>query len=227
MLAAVLAVVPAAGPGPARAADERTVTLDGVTVRLGPETRRMVTVNHAGGYKARVTFWTEEDGAWTRRLRAADRIGYRDLVRPRRRVQGSGTTPLGTHRLPWAFGTGRQRDAWDPSYRRVRMGDHWVLDNESEHCNRSRNRSQGGFRWRLPAGHPDRSERLEDYPRQYDWAVTTGFNARQVPHRGGAIFLPVNGLGATAGCVSAPRWFMKRLMNHLDPDRAPVIAVGR
>ena len=46
-------------------------------------------------------------------------------------------------------------------------------------------------------------------------------------HRGSGIFLHVNGSGATAGCVSAPRWFIKSLMRRLDPDRSPVIAIGR
>ena len=219
----------AAGPlaVPATAAED-TVTLDGVTVRLREGTRQAVTVNRRKGYHARVIFWTEKDGVWSEKFRARDgRIGYGGLVLPRNRVQGSGTTPLGTHRLPWAFGMGEQKDRWDPSYRRVRKGDYWVLDNESEHYNRYRNKSEGGFRWWLDSSHPDSSERLRSYPTQYEWAVTTSFNARQVRNRGGAIFLHVNGSGATAGCVSAPRWFLRRLMVHLDQDRVPVIAIGR
>jgi hypothetical protein len=54
-----------------------------------------------------------------------------------------------------------------------------------------------------------------------------GVAGGQVRHRGGAIFLHVNGSGATAGCASAPRWFMRRVMNRLDQDRVPVIAIGR
>lgn len=223
----LLATALVAAPSPALAADD-TVELDGVTVQLRAGTRQVVTVNRTEGYHARVTFWTKRVGRWERRFRATDgRIGYHGLVLPRKRVQGSGTTPLGTHRLPWAFGMHPQRDRWDPSYRRVRAGDFWVLDNRSKHYNRYRNRAQGGFRWRLPASHPDGSERLKDYPRQYEWAITTSFNSRQVRHRGGAIFLHVNGSGATAGCVSAPRWFLRRLMVHLDQDQVPVIAIGR
>ena len=36
----------------------------------------------------------------------------------------------------------RARERWDPTYRRVRAGDHWVLDNESKHDNRHRNNDQ-------------------------------------------------------------------------------------
>ena len=101
-------------------------------------------------------------------------------------MQGSGKTPAGTFRLPWAFGMPKQHDGWDPSYRKVRNGDYWVLDNESNHYNRYRNKEQGGFRWWLDASHPDASERLKDYPDQYEWAVVTSFNRSQVtaPRRG-------------------------------------------
>lgn len=53
------------------------------------------------------------------------------------------------------------------------------------------------------------------------------YNQQQVRHRGAGIFLHVNGRGATAGCVSAPRWMLRRLLHRLDPARVPVIAIGR
>ena len=216
-----------AGPAPSAGAAPTDVTLDGVTVNLRKGTTQVVTVNRTKGYHARVTLWRREGGQWEKRLRAHDgRIGYNGLVRPRKRVQGSGKTPLGTFRLPWAFGMHAQRDGWDPSYRKVRKGDYWVLDNQSDHYNRYRNKRQGGFRWWLDSSDDNASERLRDYPTQYEWSVVTSFNNQQVKHRGGAIFLHVNGSGATAGCVSAPRWWMKKLMFRLDQDRLPLIAIG-
>ena len=202
--------------------------LDGVRVDLRTGTRQVVTVNRTSGYHARVTLWAKQGGKWVQRFQTTNgRIGYNGLVRPRKRVQGSGKTPLGTHRLPWAFGMNAQGDRWDPSYRRVRNGDYWVLDNQSAYYNRYRNKSQGGFRWRLPSSHPDSSERLKDFTSQYEFAFVTSFNAKQVRHRGGAIFLHVNGSGATAGCVSAPRGFMRRLMVKLHQEYVPLIAIGR
>lgn len=227
-LLALILLVAGLSMAPPAAAAADSVELDGVTVQLRKGTKQVVTVNRTMGFHARVTFWALRDGTWRQRFQATDgRIGYNGLVLPRKRVQGSGKTPLGTHRLPWAFGMRAQQDRWDPSYRKVRKGDYWVLDNKSDHYNRFRNKSRGGFRWRLPASHPDGSERLKDFPKQYEYSVVTSFNANQVKHRGGAIFLHVNGSGATAGCVSAPRWFMRRLMVHLDQDRVPVIAIGR
>jgi len=224
-LALLTVLVPAAAPASATGSQVR---LDGVTVQLRPGTRQVVTVNHTTGYHARVIYWVRTDGGWAQRLRAADgRIGYGGLVVADQRHQGTGTTPLGTFRLPWAFGTHARNTGWSLGYRRIRRGDFWVEDNRSRFYNRYRNQSQGGFRWRLPASDPNSSERLSDYPVQYEYAVVTGFNSHQVRHRGAGIFLHVNGSGATAGCVSAPRPFMRRLMARLAPDRAPVIAIGR
>ena len=237
LLTGVLAVTPAAAaPGPQAAAADatrtRAVVLDGVRVALRPGTSQVVTVNRTRGHHARVTLWRLRGGTWEQRMQAQDgRIGYGGLVPGAQRRQGSGTTPLGTYRLPWAFGTrtaaAGEEAGWRLPYRQVRRGDFWVQDNASPHYNRYRNQRQGGFRWRLPSSHPDSSERLTDYRRQYEYAVVVKYNWGQVRHRGSDIFLHVNGSGATAGCVSAPRAFLARLMARLDPARVPLIAVGR
>jgi L,D-peptidoglycan transpeptidase YkuD (ErfK/YbiS/YcfS/YnhG family) len=199
-----------------------------VDVRLRDGTTQVVTANHTSGYRARITWWVLRDGRWQQRMQAVDgRIGYGGLVLGRRRHQGTGTTPLGTYDLPSAFGTHAHGSGWEIAYRKIRRGDFWVEDNGSAYYNRYRNQRQGGFRWRLPVSDPNGSERLTDYPTQYEWSIVTSFNRQQVRHRGAGIFLHVNGPGATAGCVSAPAWFMKALMDRLDPVQRPVIAIGR
>ena len=214
-------------PAPAEAAAP-TIRLDDVTVRIQEGTRQVVTVNRTSGHHARVTLWGYSDGRWQQRMQATDgRLGYGGLVAANHRRQGTGTTPLGTFGLPSAFGMHARDSAWGLPYRQVRRGDFWVEDNASRFYNRFRNQSQGGFRWWLPASDPNASERLTDYRTQYEWSILVGFNRGQVRHRGAGIFLHVNGSGATAGCVSAPRWFIKRLMSRLEPDRRPLIAIGR
>ena len=229
---ALLAPQPAlAGPSAHRAPAAREsghVRLDGVDVRLRDGTRQVVTANRTRGYHARITWWVKGRDGWHKQMRAADgRIGYGGLVAGARRHQGTGTTPLGTYGLLSVFGTHPRRDAGALDYRRIRRGDHWVQDNASPHYNRYRNQRQGGFRWWLPSSDPNSSERLTDYRRPYEWSIVTGFNVEQVRHRGSGIFLHVNGRGATAGCVSAPRRFLGALVRRLDPAAAPVIAIGR
>ena len=224
--AGVLAPVPAAAspsldrPG--------VVLLGGVRVELREGTTQVVTVNHTRGVRARVSLWRLTREGWRRQLTTGDgRTGFGGLVRGDRRVQGTGTTPLGTYGLPSTFGT----HAADPRaalpHHRIRRGDHWVQDNASRFYNRLRHQRQGGFRWWLPSSDPNSSERLSDYPRQYEWSIVTDFNVEQVRHRGAGIFLHVNGRGATAGCVSAPRRFIRSLVRLLDPARVPLIGIGR
>lgn len=203
------------------------LTLDGVRVTLPAGSTQVVTVNHTHGWHARITLWQHDATGWHRVARATDaRTGYGGLVLGSRRHQGTGTTPLGTYGLTSAFGRHPRASTWRLPYRQVQRGDFWVEDNASAYYNRFRNQSQGGFRWWLRSG-PDTSERLSDYPTQYEYVVNTGFNQDQVRHRGAGIFLHVNGRGATAGCVSAPRWFLRTVLARLDPARVPVIAIGR
>lgn len=211
-------------PAPAEA---ETVTLDGVAVQLRPGTEQVITVNHTRGYRARVTLWRLLGSTWERRLRVTGRIGYGGLVAGEDREQGTGTTPLGTYPLLFSFGTHPRNTAWDLRHRRIRRGDYWVQDNRSDYYNRYRNQAAGGFRWWLASSNDNSSERLTSYPVQYEYSIVIGFNWDQVRHRGSGIFLHVNGRGATSGCVSAPRWFVKQMMVRLDPDHGPLIAIGR
>lgn len=228
-LALTLLAVPASvGPASAAPAGATTTRLDGVPVRLAPQTRQVLSVNRTKGHRARVTWWVRTEQGWSAELRTGDgRIGYGGLVPGNRRRQGTGATPLGTYSLPSAFGMHAPEQAWDLPYRRVRGGDYWVQDNASAFYNRYRNKRQGGFRWRLPVSDPNSSERLLDYRDQYEWAIVTGFNREQVRRRGSGIFVHVNGAGATAGCVSVPRPFMRALMRRIEATPAARIAIGR
>jgi L,D-peptidoglycan transpeptidase YkuD (ErfK/YbiS/YcfS/YnhG family) len=214
---------------PAAPATRTVFTLDGVTVRAPAGSRQVVTVNHARGMHARVSLWQRDTSGWRVVARARDgRIGYGGLVAPRLRKQATGATPLGTFRLPWAFGTHPRGAAWKLDYRMIQRGDYWVEDNASAYYNRYRNKAEGGFRWWLPMSDDNSSERLLHYRTQYEYSVVIAFNYdNPVRHRGAGIFLHVNGRGATAGCVSAPRWFLRRTMAALDPALEPVSAIGR
>jgi L,D-peptidoglycan transpeptidase YkuD (ErfK/YbiS/YcfS/YnhG family) len=220
---------PPASPVHSARATSTALVLGGVPVRLPAGSRQVVTVNHTSGTHARVTLWQRTASGWQRLARTkTGRTGYGGLVRPKHREQGTGTTPLGTYRLLSTFGTTPRAATWGLSHRRIRAGDYWVQDNRSAHYNRYRNKAEGGFRWWLPASNVNSSERLRDFPKQYEMAIVTSYNyAAQVRHRGAGIFLHVNGHGPTAGCVSAPRWFLLRTMDALDPGLRPVIAIGR
>jgi len=205
-----------------------TIELGGVTVHLRRGTRQVVTVKHTHGWHARVTFWrkTNRDG-WKRVVTVRDgRTGYGGLVPGPEREQGTGTTPLGTYRITESFGLAAKPGKTRLPFHRVRRGDYWVQDNQSAYYNQLRNKRQGGFRWRIDGYNS--SERLQDYTGQYRWSVVIDFNRpTPVRHRGSGIFLHVNGDGATAGCVSTPRSFIRQAMQRLRPKLHPVVAINR
>src|ERR1700712_2736604 len=101
---------------PARAVAAR-LTLDSVAVQLPANGQQVITVRATGRTTARVTFWTSRNGV--------GRIGYAGLVDPTSRVQGSGTTPTGTYRLPFAFGATPKHRAWRMPYRDFDADDYW------------------------------------------------------------------------------------------------------
>jgi L,D-peptidoglycan transpeptidase YkuD (ErfK/YbiS/YcfS/YnhG family) len=227
-LAVALLVGPPAAPAPSSGEPTHRIHLDGVPVDLRDHTRQVITTRQTGTTTARVTLWALRYGTWklVERTTVA-RIGYAGLVAPDQRRQGSGTTPTGTYYLPFTFGPYARHSDWTMPYRQFDGDDYWVLDNASAYYNRWRDRDAGGFRWALTDS-SNGSERLADYTSQYRMAAVIAYNYyAPVRHRGGAIFLHVNGPGATAGCVSVPLWFMRSVMSRLDPTQKPVIAIGR
>lgn len=167
-----------------------------------------------------LVWWEREDGAWRRVGSAPARFGANGLAEGATREQGTSTTPTGLYDLPFGFGIGAAPAGTEVSYRRVHGDTWWCEDNASASYNR----------WvePLPADCAAKeSERLADYPTQYDRALVIGFNYdRPVRGRGAGIFLHVNGKGATAGCVSVPAGAMARVLAWADPEERPHIAIG-
>ncbi len=177
--------------------------------------------------------WHLRFGPWSARL------GWNGTVRAAERRQDSGTTPAGTFRLLYGFGS-----APDPGsrldYRRFDNNAWWVYDprdprtyNVWEPFRSSRAHWRRGW-----------AEHLADWAgRQYRYGAVLSYNLptgvrwsstlRQRvatgtadTRRGGGIFLHVKGSGATAGCVAVGRDRMRTLLRWLDSSRTPRIVIG-
>lgn len=234
-LTAVLAVAmalsllsSAAAPSAQAAAHPRSSTrwracsirLDGIRTALHRTQRTVTIVNQTSRTYARVSFWVRTPSPCSLSrifLTRSARIGYGGTVAFNRRRQGTGTTPLGTFSMTQAFGIGPAPRTLVP-YHRVRSGDYWVDDNRSRFYNTLRNRSQGGFRYRLPKADLNSSEYLPHYGRQYRYAVVINFNRWPQPrvhYRGSGIFLHVSSRGATAGCVAITAAQLRTVLAYL------------
>lgn len=201
------------------------VQLDGVGMRLPEGCRWVVLARHVGRSRAQVSVWHRPRREWLLAHRVDGWVGRGGTVPDEQRVEGTGTTPLGTWRILFTFGTHRRRPGWASSYRRIGQRDHWVGDPRSPFYNQWRSSRQGGFRHRLGKGQPHQSERLADHPRAYEYAAALDHNLAQVRGRGFAIFLHVETGGPTEGCVSVPREVMRDLVARMAPRHEPVLVV--
>lgn len=206
-----------------------TKRLDGISTPIARTQRSVTIVNQTSRSHARVSFWIRTSSRCSLRrlfLTRTARLGYGGTVAAAKRHQGTGTTPLGTFTMTQAFGNGSKPAMWLP-YHRVKKGDYWVGDNASRYYNSLRNKSRGGFRYRLRQSNVNSSEYLPHYAKQYRYSVVINFNRapqRVVRYRGSGIFLHVKGSGATAGCVAITKGQLRTVLAYLKPGDRITIA---
>ncbi|QTD97414.1 L,D-transpeptidase family protein [Streptomyces cyanogenus] len=208
---ALLGAAPGSGPVPLPATMADTGGGSQLIVARAPDT---------GATAGTVSWWDLRDGQWVQAGSAPARFGAGGLVEGGSRVQDTKTTPTGLYDLPFGFGTKAAPAGTTVEYRPVGDGSWWCQDNASASYNR----------WvdPLPADcRATESEHLIDYPGQYAYALVIGFNYdRPVRGRGAGIFLHVNGVAATAGCVSVPEGAMRRILAWARPSAKPHMAIG-
>jgi L,D-peptidoglycan transpeptidase YkuD (ErfK/YbiS/YcfS/YnhG family) len=207
------------------------------------DSRQVVVVTSKGwgsSYALLRAYRQDAQGEWHLRFgpwRA--RVGWNGMARAAERRQDSGTTPAGTFRMLYGFGS-----AADPGgaldYRRFDNNDWWVYDpRDPQTYNVWEPFRSGRAQWRRGW-----AEHLADWAGgQYRYGVVLSYNLpsgvrwssalRQRvatdpadTRRGGGIFLHVKGSGATAGCVSVARDRMRTLLRWLDASRVPRMVIG-
>lgn len=190
---------------------ECTVAVLGKSVRI-PASSSTATVVSSSGSRATVAMVRRHSACsfTTVFTDSTGRVGYAGTIAQSQRKQDSGKTPAGTFTITEAFGL-QPNPGTRLAWRKPDSGSYWVLDPGSSYYNQWRQSSQGGFR-------RSGGERLMDFPGQYDYAAVINYNrSPAVKGKGGAIFLHVNGAGATAGCVSISKPNMKRFLATVVP----------
>jgi L,D-peptidoglycan transpeptidase YkuD (ErfK/YbiS/YcfS/YnhG family) len=130
--------------------------------------------------------------------------------------EGDGATPRGTFRLVrlWWRADRGPRPVTGLPVRRIGTDDAWCEDPADRRYNRP---------IRLSSGPGDRLRRQDHL---YDLIIEIDHNAcPRVAGRGSAVFIHVArpGLAATAGCVTMPKFRLRRLLERLGPHTRIVI----
>jgi L,D-peptidoglycan transpeptidase YkuD (ErfK/YbiS/YcfS/YnhG family) len=182
--------------------------------------RQLIVVTGAklGSRNGTLRFFQLESGSWVCTMTVPARFGKRGLVDGARRRAGTKTTPTGLWKMPgFAFGYAKRAPSGSKMrYRKITRRSWW-----------SYKRGRTYNQWKSARKWP--GERLYRVRPQYEYAVSTGYNAKpnRVKYgRGTAIFLHVRGRGYTAGCVAISRKDMIKVCRLLDPVKRPACAVG-
>ena len=199
---------------------------DGVTTipermasRLDARQLVVVTGARLGARTGTLRVYDYEAGDWVREMAVPVRLGANGLTNGLTRRAGTKTTPTGIWRMArFAFGTHARAPAGcELSWRRITRRSWW-----------SSERNDTYNTWVETSRHVY-GEHLADYPRPYEFAISSGYNAlpnSRVYGRGSGIFLHVIHPGYSQGCIMLARAEMIRLLRRLDPGRRPACAVG-
>jgi L,D-peptidoglycan transpeptidase YkuD (ErfK/YbiS/YcfS/YnhG family) len=208
------------------------------------DSRQVVVVSSdswRSSYATLRAYGKDADGHWHLRFgpwRA--RVGYAGMAPAATRRQNTGTTPAGTFRMLWAFGSRPDPGTRLGRYVRFDRNDWWPYDprDPSTYNVFQRSRSPQAHWRRTEAEHladwaagAYRYSVVLDYnlPSGVQWSTKAAEYVAADPantRKGGGIFLHANGRGATAGCVSIGVYRMQRVLRWLDAAKHPRIVIG-
>ncbi|NTU71202.1 MAG: hypothetical protein HGB10_05220 [Coriobacteriia bacterium] len=165
------------------------------------------------------TVYEYRDGDWVALLSTPSRFGRNGLCSGIKRRRGNGTTPTGIWLMPdYVFGQyPKKLGGTRLKYRNITSRSWWSSERGAYYNT-----------WVSRARRVD-GEHLIDYKTAYEYALSTGYNAKpnaSVYGRGAGIFLHVWSGPTTSGCVSVSRATMQRVFRMLDPEKRRVYAIG-
>ena len=157
------------------------------------------------------SMYEKVNGQWKKLSEFAVRLGAKGMSY--NRVQNSVKTPAGVLNILSAFGVADNPGS-AYAYHKVTSNDYWDSNSGSPTYNRMISSNIGGD-----------LEHLIDYQKTYKYALVTDWNYNQTPDKGAAIFIHVNGAGATGSCISLPEGNMVSLMKWMNPSKNPKVLV--
>ena len=168
-------------------------------------TDRLIFVNYKGGSKCRVRMFKKTEGGngtstWERILNCKGYVGQNGIGKKR---QGDRKTPKGVFWITGAFGILDDPGTQIPY---VKLNRYLYWSGEAGTYNTMVDSRELGHR-------PSGSEHLISYNPHYNYALVIGYNRKNIPGKGAAIFMHCTGSNPyTGGCVAVSEEKMKTVM---------------
>lgn len=217
-------VAPKAKPKPKVVAAAPTPPLGMKRTLKGSRQMVIMTGAKLGSTHGTLRIFNLTGGKWKQVMSVPCRFGTYGLIDGNKRKEGSRTTPTGIW-WPgeWVWGWHKKAPSGTKMpYRQTTKNVWWSWERNSTYNTWVvSSRKRGG-------------EHLVDIRIQYEFAISTGYNAppnKVVQGRGTAIFLhvfdpPYVNNGLSAGCIGVSRSNMIRVFRTLDPALKPSFAIG-
>jgi L,D-peptidoglycan transpeptidase YkuD (ErfK/YbiS/YcfS/YnhG family) len=172
-----------------------------------------------GGFKADMGLYEQQNGQWNMVAAVSANIGRGGMGKT---LEGDGKSPSGIFSLGIAFGLVPAPEGTRYPYACLTPEDYWVDDSRSADYNKWVHYHDGNPKdWQS-------AEWLYQEKISYRHAVVINYNAAREPGKGSAIFLHVwkSEEQPTAGCTAVSEENLERILQWLDPRRAPFIIQG-
>jgi L,D-peptidoglycan transpeptidase YkuD (ErfK/YbiS/YcfS/YnhG family) len=178
----------------------------------------VVTAAELGDTTGTLQVFDKVGDVWVEELTVPARLGKNGVIDGLLRKAGDNATPTGIWAMPnYIFGTHLHAPVGTKmKYRRMDSKSWW-----SSKRGKTYNMWVEARRWT--------GEYIAGSPKTYEFAVSTGYNAKPNPSvygRGTGIFLHVAHAGLTAGCVEIARVDMIKVCKLLDRAKHPHFAIG-
>ena len=165
----------------------------------------LIFVNYKGGSKCRVRMFKKTEGdngtfTWERILNCKGYVGQNGIGK---KWQGDRKTPKGVFWITGAFGILDDPGTQIPY---VKLNRYLYWSGETGTYNTMVDSRELGH---IPSG----SEHLISYKPHYNYALVIGYNRKNIPEKGAAIFMHCTGSNPyTGGCVAVSEKMMKKVM---------------
>lgn len=182
---------------------EDTITGSAVIkkMKLAKKTEQIVTVI-AKGTSAKVVLWEKDEKSWKKVFSTNGYVGKAGIGPA---DEYHSYTPEGAYSLGFAFGTVEPET--DLEFRKITKKSYWISNVDDPDYNT----------WQERESSSSKDEHLIDYSKAYKYSIVINYNKECKPGKGSAFFLHCSTNGPTAGCVSIPEKYMKKLLKRLHP----------
>jgi L,D-peptidoglycan transpeptidase YkuD (ErfK/YbiS/YcfS/YnhG family) len=184
-------------------------------------TGQVITVENTGkgDFRALVNCYEKRGNGW-KKIYTFDAVtGRAGIMAAEKKREGDKATPAGVYTLGLVFGYDKKTDT-KMGYRELTDDDIWIDDPEHPMYNRL-------FTGKTDAKSFEKMRRNDDL---YRFGIVINYNTEPVVrYKGSAIFLHIwrDRDTPTSGCVAVPEEDIKAVISWLDPEKDPLIMIGK